>query len=454
MGARDIREAARPGDSGNLLRAPNDIQLGTTRDGSTDTRLNALTLKRYHRLEILERVARAANGLQDVDTILNISLDSILEIIEVTAGGILLMDKEPGVLYYRTHRGLSVRHIAGIRIPVGEGTIGRVTKTGEPVLIEDVSGEPCVFQRELGGVERFRGLICVPLKRRDEIVGAIVVMSQKRGRFGNEDLDLLSYISDYVAHAVIRTTVVDRKISKGMARYQALLQYALTAQEDERKRIARELHDETSQTLTSLTFRLQAAIQMAEAKGFGDARFKESLHKAHAYAVQAGNEIVKLMMNLRPTLLDDLGMPAAIYRYAKDTLEPGGININAEFIGGKHRLPAEVEVACFRVAQGLISNILRHSQAKNALIKVECNPGKAVLYIEDDGIGFDVGKMIEVEPNGRGAGLFTMRERLRLVGGTGNIESSPGKGTRIIVTVPVIRSLEDLANEQDNSNDS
>ena len=155
------------------------------------------------------------------------------------------------------------------------------------------------------------------------------------------------------------------------------------------------------------------------------------------------------MMDLRPTLLDDIGMPAAIHRYAKDTLESKGIHVIVEFIGKEYRLPAEVEVAFFRVAQGLISNILRHSEATNASIKVEYDANKAVLYIEDDGIGFDVNKITDIEPNGRGAGLFTMRERLRLVGGIGIIESSLGQGTRITVTVPIIRDLKDLADEQD-----
>jgi len=221
------------------------------------------------------------------------------------------------------------------------------------------------------------------------------------------------------------------------------------AQEDERRRLARELHDETSQSLGSLTYRLQAALQMAEMQRSGDARLKEILKKAHASAVQSSKEIVRLMMDLRPTLLDDLGMPAAICRYAKDALEPKGIVVNMESTGSERRLPTEVEVAFFRVTQGLISNVLKHSHARNVSIKVECNDSKALLSVEDDGSGFDADKITEIEPSGRGAGMFTMKERLRLVGGTAHIESSPGHGTRITVTVPLVRDLGDLANDQD-----
>ena len=415
--------------------------------------LEAHWLKRYHQLEILDSILSTVNRVQDLDKVLNFAMDNIMAVVNGTCGAILIADKEPGAIYHRVYRGISAKNINEIRIPLGEGLTGMVAKTGEPILIEDVSQDSRALPLELGGIEKLRGFVCAPIKRLDDIMGAIVVASDEAGVFDADDLSIIRSIGDCLATAVIKT-VVERKIAKGMGRYQALLRYALGAQEDERKRVARELHDETSQALTSLTFRLQAAIQMTETKGFGDARLKDSLRKAHSSAVQAGNEIVKLMMDLRPTLLDDLGMPAAIQRYAKDTLEAKGINVAMESIGGEYRLPDEIEVALFRVAQGLISNILRHSAAKNVIIRVKCDINKVVLFIEDDGIGFHVDKITEIEPSGRGAGLFTMRERLRLIGGDGNIESEPGKGTRIKVTVPIIRDLEDLANEQNNNNDS
>jgi signal transduction histidine kinase len=96
-----------------------------------------------------------------------------------------------------------------------------------------------------------------------------------------------------------------------------------------------------------------------------------------------------------------------------------------------------VEVTLFRVAQGAIGNILEHSEAKNASIKLECNTNECVLRIEDDGMGFDVSKLTRVDPSGRGAGVFTMKERVSLVGGKCHIESRPDRGTRVVVKVPV-----------------
>ncbi|MBA7617484.1 hypothetical protein ES703_24799 [subsurface metagenome] len=194
-----------------------------------------------------------------------------------------------------------------------------------------------------------------------------------------------------------------------------------------------------------------AIIGMAEMKGIGDAEFIEKLKTTHSYTVYAGNEIVKLMKELRPTLLDELGMSAAIHRYAKDNLEAQGINVSTEFVNTDDRFPPEVEVTLFRIAQGAIGNILEHSEAKNANIKLECSDTECVLNIQDDGQGFDVSKLTRVEPGGRGAGLFTMRERAHLVGGMGYVESQPGEGTKITVQVPRTREGEDEEDKGTNS---
>jgi signal transduction histidine kinase len=143
------------------------------------------------------------------------------------------------------------------------------------------------------------------------------------------------------------------------------------------------------------------------------------------------------MKELRPSLLDELGMPAAIHRYAKDTLQAQGINVSANFTGVGERFPSEVEVTLFRVAQGLIGNILEHSEAKNTSIKLDCDENECTLYIEDDGKGFDVKNLTRVDPSGRGAGLFTLKERISLVGGNCRIDSQPGKGTKVTVIVPL-----------------
>lgn len=406
------------------------------RDATTERDLEHQILKRHHQLVALNRISSAVSGLWDLDAILRIALDNVLEVINGTIGGILLVDEETETLYYRVHHGLSARYAEQMRIPLGKGIAGRVAKTGEPILLMDISKEPGIAHSDLVSAEGLKGFVSIPLKAKDKVVGVMNIASHVAGRFGKDDMSLLNSIGDYVGTAIEQANLYEQ-LASAAKRYQALLQHALTAQEDERKRIARELHDETSQAITSLTLSLQAIIAMVEMKGIADAGLMERLRATHAYTVHAGNEIVKLMKELRPTLLDELGMPTAMHRYAKDTLQAQGINISAEFVGTDQRFPPEIEVTLFRVAQGLIGNILKHSEAKNASIELECDATKCVLQIEDDGKGFEVSKLTRVDPSGRGAGLFTIKERVRLVGGVCKVDSRPGHGTKVTVNIPL-----------------
>ena len=420
------------------------------RDVTAERELEMQILRRHHQLLVLSNISSAVSGLHDLDIILRTTLDNVLELINGDIGGILLLDEGTEALYYRVQRGLSTKYAEGMRISLGEGIAGRVAQTGELLLLEDVSKDPRAVRPDLISAEGLKGFVSIPLKSEDKVIGVMNIASHVAGRFSVDDMSLLSSIGDYLGTAIEQARLYDRLARVG-ERYRVLLQHALTAQEQERKRIARELHDETSQAITSLTLSLQAIIGMAEMKGIRDVELMENLKKTHSYAVHAGNEIVKLMKELRPTLLDELGLPAAIHRYAKDTLQAQGINVSAEFIGTDQRFQSEIEVSFYRIAQGAIGNILEHSGAKNASIKLECNDRECALYIQDDGKGFDVSKLTRVERSGRGAGLFTMRERASLLGGVGYVESKPGQGTKVIAKVPLVG---DITSEEDKSTNS
>jgi two-component system sensor histidine kinase NreB len=420
------------------------------RDVTAERELETQTLKRHHQLLALNHISDAVSGLQDLDTILNIALDNVLELISGTIGGILLLDEDTKTLYYRIQRGLSAKYAKEMRVRLGEGIAGRIAQTGEPVLLEDISKDQRSARRDLIALEGLKGYVGIPLKAKNRVIGVMSVASHVAGQFGADDMSLLNSIGDYLGTAIEQAKLYGQ-LARAGERYRALLRHALTAQEEERKRIARELHDETSQALTSLTLSLQAIIGIAEVKGIKDAEFMGKLRTTHAYTVRAGNEVVKLMKELRPTLLDELGMPAAIHHYAKDSLQAQGINVSAEFRGTNRRFAPETEVTLFRIAQGAIGNILEHSEAKDVSIKLKCNASECVLCIEDDGKGFDVSKVTRVDPSGRGVGFFTMKERASLVGGTCRIESQPGQGTKITVKVPRAKDITDEENKGANS---
>ena len=420
------------------------------KDVTAERELETQILKRHQQLLALSHISSAVRGLHDLNIILRTALDNVLELINGDIGGILLWDEEPKILRYRVYRGLSPSYAEGVQLSLGEGIAGRVAQTGEPILLEDISKDPRTARPVSICAEGIRGFVSIPLKSKNKVVGVMNVASHAVGRFGLDDVSLLSSIGDYLGSAIEEASLYAR-LARARERYQALLRHALTAQEQERKRIARELHDETSQAITSLTLSLQAIIAMAEMIGIGDAEFMNKVKTTHSFAVHAGYEIVRLMKELRPTLLDELGLAAAIHRYAKDSLEARGINVSAEFSEMEERLPPEVEVTLYRIAQGLIGNILEHSGAKNVTINLERNANECILRIEDDGKGFDVSKLTRVESSGRGAGLFTMRERLKLVGGVGHVESEPGRGTTVIAKVPLVK---DVADEEDSGTNS
>lgn len=406
------------------------------KDVTVERELENQILRRHHHLHALNRISSATSGLWDLDAILNIALDTVLEIINATTGGVLLLHRQTQKLSYRVYRGLSAKYVEQMEMSLGEGVAGKVAETGEPIVLENISGDPRAAHPDLVNTEGLGGFISVPLKAKDRVLGVMNIASHVPGKFSADDMFLLNSIGCQLGTAIEQARLYQR-LERGKERYQTLLQHALTAQEEERKRIARELHDETSQALTSLTLNLQAAITKAETDDVEDADFIGRLRKIQSLAVHTQNEISKLMKELRPTLLDELGLPAAISRYARDSLESLGTKVFTEFEGVEERLPTEVEVTLFRIAQGTVGNILEHAEAKNVSIRLECNNSECVMEVKDDGKGFDVNKITKVDKGGRGAGLFTMKERARLIGGACNIRSQPGKGTKIAVKVPL-----------------
>lgn len=415
------------------------------RDVSAERELEREILRRHHQLLALNRISSAVSGLQHLDAVLNVALDAVLEIVNGTIGGILLLDERTQKLRYQVQRGLSAKYVEEMQLGLGEGIAGKVAQTGEPILVRDISEDPRAARLDLVSAEGLKGFVSVPLRAKNKVVGVMNIASHMPGQFATEDMYLLDLIGYQLGTAIEQARLYER-LSNATERYQRLLQYALTAQEEERKRIARELHDETSQTLTGLALNLQAIMEMTEMSDIKDARIKEGLKKTHSLAVQASLEINKLINDLRPTLLDTLGLLPAIRRYVETWLQPVGINASMQARGGE-RLPSEIEVALFRITQEAINNILKHSEAKNVFIDLECDAQRCVLRIEDDGKGFDVQEITKVEKTGRGVGLFSMKERVTLVGGTCSVQSQPGRGTKIIAEVPLIGSTTDAENK-------
>lgn len=416
-----------------------------TSSGTGEAGVEDGTEGRYHDLLALSRVSAAVSGLWDLDAILEVALDNVLSIMNGTIGGIWLLDGETQTLSYRVYRGLSAETAGKMCLKVGEGIVGRVAQTGKAVLLEDISADPRAADPSLVRREDLKAFISVPLRAKEGVLGVINVASHMPHKFTKDDMHLLHSIGDQVGVAIEQAKLYER-LGKGRERYRQLARQVMMAQEEARRKLARELHDETSQSLSGLALNLQALVDMAEMSSTHDDEFKAKLMKAHHLAIEISVEVGRLIRELRPTLLDTLGLVPAVRQYAETTLNPLGINVSLETKGSVSSLPPEVEVGLFRFAQGALGNIAQHAQAKNVTISLEGKANELLVRISDDGQGFDVSKITGIEESGRGRGLFSMKERIGLLGGVCWVNSQPGEGTMVTGRVPIIQSE---VNEED-----
>ena len=222
------------------------------------------------------------------------------------------------------------------------------------------------------------------------------------------------------------------KARQYQVRLRQMSSHVLTAQEEERNRIARELHDDTAQALTSVLVRLRLIERSAE-----DKQIRSALAELRDLTVETLEGVRRLAIDLRPPMLDDLGLEAALQAHVQDFSSRWPIR--ATFTSSRMgRLPPEVELVLYRIVQEALTNVAKHAKASRVEARLTRSGRTLRMLIEDDGCGFDV----EATKGSResGLGLFGMEERLALIGGTLKVDSAVGRGTRVSAEVPLPRS--------------
>jgi PAS domain S-box-containing protein len=242
------------------------------------------------------------------------------------------------------------------------------------------------------------------------------------------------------ANETLRAEIAHRKQVEAERR--TLQGQLATAQEDERRRIARELHDQMGQHLTALGLGLKVVKNLTPDQSPAGDR----LHKLLELTDQIGREVHHLALELRPTALDDLGLKEALGNYVDTWAERSGVQIDFQATGlDLNRLPAPVETALYRVVQESLTNVLKHAAAKHVSVVLQRLPGQASAVIEDDGRGFDADSSLIANENS--LGVLGMQERLALVGGSLTVESVIGRGTTVIARVPLRAGDEEVRND-------
>ena len=215
---------------------------------------------------------------------------------------------------------------------------------------------------------------------------------------------------------------------------QAISERAINAQEEERVRIARSLHDDTAQSISMLIIRLDKLGSMIPP---GKPELSRHLVDARSVATQLLDNLRKVIWDLRPSILDDLGLPAAIRWYARTNLEAVGVKVDFAGAAELGRLPPYLETMLFRIAQEAVSNILRHANASKVGIRLWREDHHICMEIQDDGRGFDTAATAGSAVTRKQLGLLGIHERVSLVGGEMHVESGQGAGTRLSVRAPL-----------------
>ena len=215
----------------------------------------------------------------------------------------------------------------------------------------------------------------------------------------------------------------------------ALNQKLTEVQEAERRQLARELHDELGQALTAISINLATMLQ--ELSPAGSPNLYDRLNESKQLADQTLEHIRELSFDLRPAMLDDLGLVSALHWYIKRCAQRVNIPIELDATELQERLPTHIETALYRIFQEALTNVMRHAHAHQVHLLLRRRGSTVIAQIEDDGCGFDMAQVLNHEMPKNGTGLLSMRERVALLGGTFNVHAEPGYGTRISIEIPL-----------------
>jgi signal transduction histidine kinase len=381
-----------------------------------NARLYESSTRWLRQLESLNEIGNALASEIELEPLLGLVARRLQELVDARLVLIALPDGD--ALRVAAAEGEGSYGVVGTQLEFTGSKAGRVLERGRSERVDSVLEDPEVDQqtaRRLG----VHSALFVPLLTRGGGIG-VVIAHDKSGpspSFTDDDLRLAETLAARAAVAVDLSERVSRDAVRRV----------VEAQELERARLARELHDETGQALTSILLGLKPLEQTA-----ANDEARAAVASLRELVVSTLQEVRRLAVELRPSALDDFGLASAVERLAASFRDQADLQVDFEAQLGEERLPREVETALYRIIQEALTNILKHAGASRVSILLTRRDGSAAAIVEDDGSGFDPSATSD-----DGLGLVGMRERVGLVGGRLRIESTSGSGTTVRAEVPL-----------------
>jgi signal transduction histidine kinase len=385
-----------------------------------NTRLYETSTRWLRHLESLNEIGGALAGELELEPLLGLVARRLRSLVQARIVLIALPEAGGDRLRIAAADGedADAYGLVGMELELVGSKTGRVLQRGRSERIDSVLDDPEIDQqvaRRMG----VRSALYVPLIARGRPIGVVVVHDKlgATSSFGDEDVRLAESLAVRAATAV----ELSERVSRDTVRR------VVEAQENERARLARELHDETGQALTSILLGLKSLDERVESP-----EGRAAVAELRELVVSTLQDVRRLAVELRPAALDDFGLAPAIERLLDTVAEQSGLTVDVQSRLGERRLPAEAETALYRIVQEALTNVLKHADARTVRVRLSQSGNAVTLAVQDDGSGFDPAAVRD-----GGVGLVGMQERVALLGGHLTIESTEGAGTMLTVEVPI-----------------
>lgn len=380
------------------------------------------------RLQCLHALDQAILQSMSLHEVAEASLDSLQELIPVDLAEVWHLDTESDELTRLARRSPDQVRASAQRKMNHElrSLLERLNEVENLVLAHNVN--PFTRTEERNPAEsKWRRICLFPLIAHDMLLGTIVIASNHERPFTAETIRIGKEITGSLSIALYQSQLFD-EVDNSRQRMRQMSRQILDVQEEERRVLSRELHDEIGQNLTGIKAMLETGIRETNSKSGG------SLRSALTVVNELMVQVRQLSIDLRPQMLDELGLLKALHWQFNRVQEQAGLQVNFLHNGSSERLPPPLEIALFRIVQESLTNVIRHAANKTAEVRLWIEPDRCRLQVQDDGPGFDPrAKLREFKTSG----LTGMLERAELLGGEFLVESAPGEGTCLTVDLPI-----------------